>query len=222
VGTVEGFQPVVDPGDDDAGRSGPPRIAKIYGTPTSPYARKIRILARAAGMDPAFVDTRAGEGAIALARLAPVGKVPFVELEGGRVVADSGLVASWLWLHHEPALRAAGFALAADDWDDRGRHVVVEGAHDAAINRVSLLRDQLPDQGYVTRQRERVETTLAWLDTRMPPLARPVSAAALSLGCALDWMVFRAVINLDRFASLSQFRAAWAASGIGAGTEPAA
>jgi glutathione S-transferase len=203
---------------------------KLYGTTTSPYTRKIRILARAAGLEATLVDTRTPEGADALARVAPVGKVPTVELEeeprpagaedAPRVLPDSGLIAAWLWTRHAPALRAAGFDLSPDDWADRERLIVVEGALDAAINRFYLLRDGLPDQGYVTRQAQRIDTTLTALDARMPAFARPLSASALSLGCALDWMTFRQMADVSRYPRLATFRAAWHASGVGAGTEP--
>jgi glutathione S-transferase len=194
---------------------------KLYGTPTSPYTRKARILVRAAGHDAPLVDTRTEAGADALARVAPLGKVPVLALDDARVLPDSGLIAAWLWAHDAPALRAADFALPPDDWADRERLVAVEGALDAAINRFYLVRDKLPDEGYVTRQASRVTTTLAWLDARMPVFSRPLGAAALSLGCALDWMVFRAVVDLARTPRLAAFRDAWLASGVGAGTEPA-
>ncbi len=233
MGTVEGFQPVDEHAqvDEPGGGAapGPAAVKTLYGSTTSPYTRKVRILLRAAGLSPTFVDTRSEEGATALARLAPLGKIPVVERlgDGGanapkpRVISDSGVIATWLWTHHAPALRAAGFEVApADVWSDHELVVVIEGALDAAINRFYLLRDKLPDQGYVTRQRDRVETTLTWLDGRMPAFARPLSAASLSLGCALDWIVFRAAADLARFPRLVAFRAAWAASGVGAGTEP--
>jgi glutathione S-transferase len=196
---------------------------KLYGTPTSPYVRKIRILTRAAGVDATFVDTRTEAGAAALARLAPVGKVPVLERDEGeapRVLPDSGVIAAWLWTNHAPALRAAGFDLSLDDWAERERLVLVEGALDAAINRLYLLRDGLPDQGYVTRQGERVVTILAALETRMPDLSRPLPTSALTLGCAFDWMVFRKVTDPRRTPRLRTFYDAWLASGIGAGTEP--
>ena len=198
---------------------------RIYGTPTSPYTRKVRVLVKAAGLDATLVDTRTDAGADALARVAPLGKVPALELEladtsSPRVLPDSGLIAAWLWAHHAPALRAAGFDLSPDHWADRARLVTVEGALDAAINRFYLVRDKLPDQGYVTRQAARVTTTLAWLDAHMPDFSRPLGAAALSLGCALDWMVFRGVVDLAPTPRLAAFRDAWRAAGIGAGTEP--
>jgi glutathione S-transferase len=222
MGTIEGYQPSLDANVDGAVGNG--RALKLYGTTTSPYTRKIRILARAAGLEVTFVDTRTEDGAAALARVAPLGKVPVVELPADPtpyVLPDSGLIAAWLWTHHAPALRAAGFAVAQDDvWAERGLLVVIEGALDAGINRFYLLRDKLPDSGYVTRQRDRVATALAWLDEHIPVFARPVSAPALSLGCALDWIAFRDAADLSRFPRLVAFREAWQASGVGAGTEP--
>jgi glutathione S-transferase len=226
MGTLEGYEPSLDPNGEVRATAAP--TLKVYGTTTSPYTRKIRILGRAAGFDVALVDTRTEEGAAALARVAPLGKVPVAEMPGTPapvVLPDSGLIAAWLWERHAGALRAAGFSSPPPgsdaDWAERELVLVVEGALDAAINRFYLLRDQLPDQGYVTRQRDRVRTTLAWLDERMPAFARPLSPAALSLACALDWMVFRDMTDLVRFPRLSTFREAWKASGVGAGTEPA-
>ena len=227
MGTIEGYQPSFE---GDSGADLPAKAAtplRLYGTTTSPYTRKIRVLARAAGLEVVFVDTRTEEGAAALARIAPLGKVPVVELPSepaSRVLPDSGLIAAWLWTEHAPALRAAGFMEGPSDrqaaWAERELFIVVEGALDAAINRFYLLRDQLPDMGDVTRQRHRLETALAWLEARMPAFGRPVSPPALSLGCALDWMVFRGTTDVARYPRLSAFREAWAASGIGADTEP--
>jgi glutathione S-transferase len=196
----------------------------LFGTPTSPYARKIRILVRAAGLDATFVDTRTEAGASALARLSPVGKVPVLERGEGetpRVLADSGVIAAWLWAHHASALRDAGFDLSLDDWAERERIVLVEGALDAAINRLYLLRDGLPDQGYVTRQGERVVTILAALEAQMPAFVRPLPTSSLTLGCAFDWMVFRKLHDPRRTPRLAAFYDAWLTSGVGAGTEPA-
>src|SRR4051812_11293362 len=113
MGTIEGFQPSFDGEGNEAEAPGPARITKLFGSTTSPYTRKIRILLRAAGMVPTFVDTRTEEGATALARVAPLGKIPVVELspagEGAAapgVIADSGLIAAWLWSQHAPELRA--------------------------------------------------------------------------------------------------------------------
>jgi glutathione S-transferase len=193
---------------------------RLLGTTTSPYTRKVRILAAAAKVPFTLVDTRNDEGAALLARLGPVGKVPVLlagEGEGAEVLPDSGLIAQRLWAEHQPALRAAGFELDPNDWNDRSLQVVVEGALDAAINRFYLKRDGFAETGYVARQRDRTEHILRWLDGRAT-FGLPCRAATLSLGCALDWMVFRKVAELP--AGLVPFREAWTGSGIGGGTEP--
>jgi glutathione S-transferase len=195
---------------------------RLLGTTTSPYVRKIRILATAAQLPFELCDTRQEAGAALLARVAPVGKVPVLLVGDGEpahILPDSSLITHWLWAHHQAPLRAASFLLDPDLWDDRALQVVIDGALDAAINRFYLLRDGSPDSGYVTRQRERLDTSLGWLDTRAI-FRRPCGFATLSLGCALDWMAFRNVVDIARYPGLTAFREAWAVSRIGAGTEP--
>jgi glutathione S-transferase len=193
---------------------------QILGTTTSPYTRKVRIVARAAGLDAALVDTRTPEGAALLAEVAPLGKVPVLVTEGApRVLPDSSLILDFLWATHEPALRAAGFDLDSRKWDERAARILVEGTMDAAINRFYLKLDHVADAGYAAKQQARVERCLGVLDAGAA-LPRPLTASALSLGCFLDWAVFRAVVDLAAWPGLTAFRAAWQASGVGAGTEP--
>lgn len=195
---------------------------RVLGTTTSPYTRKVRILAAAAHVPFELVDTRSEAGVALLMKVAPLGKVPVVLIGDGddaQALPDSGLIAQRLWSSHHETLRANSFSLDPEAWDDRAQTIVVEGALDAAINRFYLLRDGLPDTGYVTRQKDRVETTLAALDGRIG-FRRPCTSAMLSLGCALDWMVFRNVVDLARWPGLAAFREAWTVSRIGAGTEP--
>jgi glutathione S-transferase len=196
---------------------------KLLGTTTSPYTRKILILARAAGLGLDLVDIRTPEGLAQLEAIAPLGKIPVV-LTGGpggapEALPDSGLITRWLWAHHEEELRAAGFDLDPARWEDGARLAVIEGAMDATINRFYLRRDGLEDQGYVAKQRDRVRTSLGWLDGRMT-FQRPAGVDVVSLGCFLDWALFREQIDLAPFPGLARFRRDWLASGIGAGSEP--
>jgi glutathione S-transferase len=193
---------------------------KILGTTTSPYTRKVRIAARAAGVEAELVDTRTPEGAELLAASAPLGKVPVLLTDGDpSVLPDSSLILDWLWSTRESALRAAGFDLDPRRWEDRAILVTVEGALDAAINRFYLKNDGVTDSGYVAKQRDRISRCLGALDDTMR-FAKPVTRPVLSLGCFLDWAAFRNVIDLAQTPRLVEFSAAWQASGIGAGTEP--
>jgi glutathione S-transferase len=194
---------------------------KLLGTTTSPHTRKARILLKASRRPHQFVDTRTEEGAALLAAVAPLGKVPVLVLPDPiGPLADSTLITNWLWTNEGFVLRAAGFTLDSFDWADRELYVVVEGALDAAINHRYLRVDGFNETGYIAKQRQRVDRTLGWLDARRITFQRPLSASALSLGCALDWIVFRNVVDLARFPALAAFRDAWQTSGVGAGTEP--
>lgn len=189
----------------------------LLGTTTSPYVRKIRILLRALPVAHELLDTREPQGSVKLQSVAPLGKVPTLITED-RVIPDSSLIAHWLWEQYPSELRQAGFLLDSTDWDDRTAQLVVEGALDAAINRFYLLKD-VSDVGYLRKQADRVGTALAWCDAHMV-FRQPVGLAALSLGCALDWMQFRGAVDLEPYPRLQQFLADWNASGVGAGTEP--
>jgi glutathione S-transferase len=191
---------------------------KLFGTLTSPYTRKIRILAAAARLDVELIDTRTDAGAVALSSASPLAKVPVIEVDG-TVIPDSAVIIGWLWARHGDALRVAGFRVDPADLDDRVSTVIADGALDAAINRFYLRRDGFDDRGYVGRQGDRVEAALLWLEARIT-FGRPITGVRLALGCALDWMVFRHMVDLGRYPKLSVFREAWADSGVGAGTQP--
>jgi len=193
---------------------------KLLGTTTSPYTRKVRILLGAIGARYELVDTRSDAGAAALAAVAPLAKIPVLVAEdGAEAIPDSSVIASWLWTTEEGRLRAAGFDLDGSRLEERVLQVVVEGALDAAINHRYLRQDGVADAGYVAKQRQRVERTLSWIDGKIA-FQRPVGLAALSLGCALDWIVFRDVVDVGRWPGLAAFREGWASAGVGAGTEP--
>jgi glutathione S-transferase len=193
---------------------------KLFGTTTSPYTRKVRILLKGLVREHQLIDTRTESGAAALASVAPLGKIPVLITDGqGPVLCDSSLIADWLWMTEGFALRAAGWSLDPFDWAERAMTAIVEGALDAAINHRYLRLDGFAESGYIAKQRQRFERTLGWLDGRIT-FGRPLGAAALSLGCALDWMAFREVVDLARWPGLAAFRAAWHSAGVGAGSEP--
>ena len=193
---------------------------RLLGTTTSPYTRKIRVVLNAIGKPYEFLDIRTEPGVSALREAAPLGKIPvLLPDETGTALPDSSLIVSWLWARESAALRAAGWDLDPMAFADRALQSVVEGALDAAINHRYLRLDGFAESGYIAKQRQRVDRVLNWLDERVV-FQRPLGAAALSLGCALDWIAFRDVLDLSQWPALSDFRQKWKASGVGGGTEP--
>ena len=192
---------------------------RVQGTTTSPYTRKVRVLLNAIVKPYELHDTRTDPGAAALNTAAHQWKIPVLVVDDGTTIPDSSLISGWLWANHAPALRDAGWDLDPLAFADRGLQTVVEGALDAAINHRYLRLDGFDETGYIAKQRQRVERVMTWLDERMV-FKKPLGASALSLGCTLDWIAFRDVIELGRWPALSAFRQSWKASGVGDGTEP--
>ncbi len=195
---------------------------RLLGNTPSPYVRKVRIVLNAVGLPVEFVDTNTDVGAATLAAVGPLHKYPVLLMEGSAsmVLPDSSLIVNWLWERYAQILRPAGWNFDPQRWEDRTLQVEVEGALDAAINRFSLRRDGLEDKGYLLKQRDRVERTLDSLNGRVV-FERPLGHAALSLGCALDWFVFRQITDLSTRPGLLAFRKAWLDAGIGRDCEPA-
>jgi glutathione S-transferase len=192
---------------------------KLLGTTTSPYTRKARVLLNAVAARYDFIDTRTTAGIATLNEVAPLGKIPVLVGDDGLVLPDSSLIVGWLWATQAGALRAAGWDLDPSWVADGALKVVVEGALDAAINHRYLRQDGFSETGYIAKQRQRVERVLTWLDGRAV-FRRPLGLSALSLGCTLDWIAFRNVVDIGQWPSLKAFREGWTASGAGAGTEP--
>ena len=196
---------------------------KLLGTTTSPYTRKIRVLLDAIRRPYEFLDTRTDVGAATLARVAPLAKIPVLlvdEKPDGMALPDSSLIASWLWATEAPAFRAAGWNLDPSGWSDRAMQVAVEGMMDAAINHRYLRLDGFAESGYIGKQKQRAERMFAYLEQAGIAFTRPLGLAALSLGCGLDWIVFRNIADLGQYPALRAFREGWIASGVGAGSEP--
>jgi len=168
----------------------------------------------------ARVEMKSKDADAAFRAVSPLGKVPVLVIGGDMgALPDSSLITNWLWATHEFALRGAGFVLDPRDWADRRLQEVVEGALDAAINFRYLRLDGFSEAGYIAKQRARVDRTLGWLNGRIA-FTRPLGLAALSLGCAVDWIAFRNVVDLGQWPALAAFRDAWVSAGVGAGSEP--
>lgn len=96
---------------------------KLFISPTSPFARKVRVAVEEKGLEerivPVVVDPWKDDEA--LARANPMMQVPALELEDGRVLTDSTTILGWLerafpqpslW-PHDPRARTGAEAMAA-------------------------------------------------------------------------------------------------------------
>ncbi|WP_417489807.1 glutathione S-transferase N-terminal domain-containing protein [Maricaulis sp.] len=158
----------------------------IY-SPTSPYARKCRILVRELGLEPEIGETAANpfEDDDVLLRANPLGRVPCLVMEDGRALTESALIAAWL------NARAANPWLC--DWDDRRLEALGHGLLDLTVaRRVEMVRESgLFCDFWITRRERGILRALDELETETGALSSPVSLGALTIAVALDYLDFR-------------------------------
>lgn len=178
---------------------------QLFGTTTSPYVRRVRIVAHELGLPVELVDTSTEAGQIDLREASPVWKVPAARVIDGDArafVMDSGVINALLLQRHGPGPLAPYDPL---DVEQHNLLTVVDGALDALINVFYLAKDGVtPEQSeYLAKQRARAASACAWLDGQVDALLgeRP-SLAAIALGTTVDWMRFRDTYPVDEHAGL--------------------
>jgi glutathione S-transferase len=104
---------------------------KLLGSLTSPYARKLRVIAHELQLPVAWVETAAMEDPAALLAVNPLGKVPALILDDGEALFDSPVIAAYL-LSLSPGqalLATSGMA----HWHGLTTEALADGILDAAI-----------------------------------------------------------------------------------------
>lgn len=167
----------------------------LYHSPTSPYVRKVMVLATEAGLldrialvpasgtplDPGTTPVGAN----------PLGKVPVLTRPDGGALYDSRVICRYL-----DALAADRFyPVGTRQWDCLTLEATADGILDAALLMVyeTRLRPepmQMPD--IVDGQWSKIARSLALLEERwMAYLAGPLCMGQIALGCALGYLDFR-------------------------------
>jgi glutathione S-transferase len=170
---------------------------KLYGTTTSPFVRRVRVVAAEVGQPFNLINTAHDDGQAALRACSPIAKVPVAEI-GGRVLFDSRVIIDWLTTMHG----WGGLKAPADRWHDANLVNGVDAALEAGVQLFYLQREGVDvDQlAFGQRQRERIDTIFAWLAGRLGGhgFGEGLGLPELSLLCTLDWMEFRSIVTADR------------------------
>jgi glutathione S-transferase len=196
---------------------------ELFGTLTSPYVRRVRILLKELGRDYRWVDTAEPQGQALMRDLNPLWKIPTLRLDG-RVVFDSAVILRVL-------LREFGHMhLAAYDFEDVEVSQVLtatDGALDALINAFYLKKEGVSGETpYLQKQAGRAEAALGWLEGKIrgPYLTRNHRFGFPEIGLitALEWMTFRQVFPVDQHPKLVDFLKQHEARESVVGTRPPA
>jgi glutathione S-transferase len=177
---------------------------KLYGTTTSPFVRRVRIVAAELGEPIEWVDTATDAGQAALREQSPIRKVPIAVIDG-RTVFDSRVIVDWL-----TATRGhGGLTPPRDPWHERNVLNAVDEAIGSMIQLFYLRRDGIAIDGnvFAQRQLERTDAIFRWLPAQLGEGGFGLAEA--SVICALDWMDFRKAYPTERAAGLGAIRDAW-------------
>ena len=184
---------------------------KLFGTTTSPFVRRVRVVAAEIGEPVELIDTAPDAGQAQLRAASPIWKVPVADVGGGRVLFDSRTIIDWLTL-----TRGWG-ALAPphDRWREANLVNAIDAALDSVIQLFYLRREQAPieDLPFTHKQTARAGAIFEWLATQLTSggttFGHGLGLAEISLVCALDWMDFRTSYPTATHAALAPLRAAW-------------
>ncbi len=147
---------------------------KLYDLPPSPNARRVRIFIAEKGLDIPLhpVDMMAGENKSPeyLAKN-PLGKMPLLELDDGRCIAESAAICRYLEeLHPDPPLmgRDAIDRALVEMWHRRMELELLNPMISVFVHTAEMWQGrvvQIPQLAEVSR--EQVQARMAWLDEEL-------------------------------------------------------
>lgn len=166
---------------------------KLYGSLTSPYVRKVRILLAEKNIDHDFIKSLPGIDNTELAAVNPLAKVPALQLDNGELLIDSGL-------HVEYIDSLPGEKFIPDDqsrWTVLNWHELGNGISDAVVNRMLETRREKDCQNaeFIKKQELKVGRAMAYAEERIGSKqylsGGKLTLADITLGVALAYTDLR-------------------------------
>jgi glutathione S-transferase len=167
---------------------------KLYGSLTSPYVRKARILIREKNLPCEFVVADAWAADSPVPALNPLGKVPVLALDNNDTLFDSPVIVEYLDSLQAPALLAAA---GAARWDMLRWEALADGVLDAVVTRLLESRRPAAQQSAdnLRRQEEKIARSLDYIAQRLGSnqwlVSESFTLADLVVAVALEYTDFR-------------------------------
>ena len=165
---------------------------KLIYSPTSPFARKVRVFARELGVAITLVQTNPFDSDEVLLKANPLSKVPALVTEEGTQL-DSAVICEYLNTHYarDGDSGTSLYPPAAARWHALRRQVLADGLMGATLlRRLEMLRPAAQQSNAnITRQAAVVRRTLVALEA--DPLGNGVDIGTIALGCALGYLDHR-------------------------------
>lgn len=183
----------------------------VYGTTTSPYVRRVRVVAHELGVDVKLIKTVDDGGQAQMRARNPVWKVPTATI-GELELLDSSTICEYLLTNRGPGPLAR---FHADNIHERNLMTVIDGTLDALINTLYLGRDGIRSDAssYVEKQHARAASGMAWLEghTSGPWLtpAHTLGLPEIAMVTTIEWMQFRGSYDVSPHPKLAALAEHW-------------
>ena len=172
---------------------------KLYGSLSSPYVRRIRLLMENIEYEFVPLNIYETEGRKILNKVTPIAKIPVLE-NGHETILDSRQIFEYLCESSvHPRL----------DWEKKNILTIIDGVNDTLVNLLLLERSNISipkDSPFYLNNMERVREGLKELD-RLASRGEfeQWDYPSICLYCLLDWVQFRKLYDLSAFSHFPAF-----------------
>ena len=162
----------------------------LYSRPPSPFGRKVLSAAALLGLSDRL-DIRTPDDADPPHPTAPLGKIPVLGLDDGRLLYDSRVIVEYL-----DHLAGGGRIIPAAEiprFEALRQAALADGIIEAALLVVYEGRyrpDQTPYEPWLEFQRRKIARALA-ASAEAPPSADDITVGGIGLACGLEYLDFR-------------------------------
>lgn len=168
---------------------------KLYYSPTSPYVRKVTVLAMETGLDARIEHIPASTTPVDqnpdVAKANPLAKVPALVTDNGEILFDSRVICEYLDSQHQ----GAKFFPSSDArWSVLRQQALGDGLLDAAllIRYEGFLRPEDKRwSNWADGQMKKLKGALAEIEKLAPGFGDRVDIGTVSIACALGYLDFR-------------------------------
>lgn len=167
---------------------------RLYGTLTSPYVRKVRIVAHEKRLPLELIVEAPSDRAGNVAALNPLGKIPVLQRDDGSTLFDSIVIVEYLDSLAKPALFPPD---GEARWAVQRWQALAQGMLDATVTRLMETRrppeKQMPEA--LTKQETKITASLRFAAQHLPDgpwlVGDSLSIADIAMGTALAYVDFR-------------------------------
>lgn len=187
---------------------------RLYGSYTSPYVRRLRVLMQDIEYDFELVNIFDASDREKLAQVNPSMKIPMLENKG-EYIFDSGVIYRYL-------VEKCGLPVLS--WREENLLTSINSINDSLVQLFILAKSdiaQLKDSVFYKMQQQRLDIAFKQLNEEAKQGAFDQwHYPSICLFCLLDWVVFRHLHDLTECQALLSLHKQWSQLGICHQTDP--